>query len=124
MELLKVFLIAVAGVMLLMLSVQLFARWRAKRLVGKELTEFGKNVVVYFYSPSCGACQRMNPVIDELSKKVKVKKVDVSNREGLQIASQLGVLGTPTTVVVKDGKVKRAFLGFKKAENILQEVKA
>ena len=124
MELLKVFLIAVAGVILLMLSVQLFARWRAKKLVGKELTEFGKNVVVYFYSPSCGACQRMNPVIDELSKKVKVKKVDVSNREGLQIASQLGVLGTPTTVVVKDGKVKRAFLGFKKAENILQEVKA
>ncbi|EDP74520.1 thioredoxin family protein [Hydrogenivirga sp. 128-5-R1-1] len=124
MELLNIFLIAVAGVMLLMLSVQLFARWRAKKLVGKELTKFGRNVVVYFYSPNCGACHRMNPVIDELSKKVKVKKVDVSNREGLQVASQLGVLGTPTTVVVKDGKVKKAFLGFKKAENILQEVKA
>ncbi len=122
MELIKVFLIALAGVMLLMLSVQLFARWRAKKLVGKEFSKFGKNVVVYFYSPSCGACVRMNPVIDDLSKKVRVKKVNVSDKEGLQIASQLGVLGTPTTVVVKDGRVKKAFLGFQKKENILQEV--
>jgi len=123
MELLKVFLLALAGVLGLMFSAQLFARWRAKKLVGKELKDFGKNVVVYFYSPNCGACHRMNPVIDELSKKVKVKKVDVSDKEGLQIASRLGVLGTPTTVVVREGKVKKAFLGFKKAENILQEVK-
>ncbi len=122
MELIKVFLIALAGVMLLMLSVQLFARWRAKKLVGKEFSKFGKNVVVYFYSPSCGACVRMNPVIDDLSKNVRVKKVNVSDKEGLQIASQLGVLGTPTTVVVKDGRVKKAFLGFQKKENILQEV--
>ncbi len=122
MELIKVFLIALAGVMLLMLSVQLFARWRAKKLVGKEFSKFGKNVVVYFYSPNCGACVRMNPVIEEISKKVRVKKVNVSDKEGLHIASQLGVLGTPTTVVVKEGKVKKAFLGFQKKENILQEV--
>ncbi len=123
MEFLKLFFIAVVGVLLLMLAVQLFARWRARKLVGKELREFGRNVVVYFYSPNCGACQRMNPVIDELSRKVKVKKVDVSNREGLKIASQLGVLGTPTTVVVRDGKVKKAFLGFQRKENILKEVR-
>ncbi|WP_457601492.1 thioredoxin family protein [Hydrogenivirga sp.] len=123
MELLKVFLIALAGVFALMLGAQLFARWRAKKLVGREFRKFGRDAVVYFYSPNCGACQRMNPVIEELSKKVKVKKVDVSNKEGLQVASQLGVLGTPTTVVVRNGRVHKAFLGFQKGENILEEVK-
>jgi thioredoxin 1 len=122
MELLKVFLIALAGVLLLMLGLQFFARWKAGRSVGKEFTKYGKNVVLYFYSPNCGACQRMNPVIENLSKKVRVKKIDVSEKEGLLVARELGILGTPTTVVVKGGKVIKVFFGVQKESKILEEV--
>lgn len=122
-EFVKYFLLAVAVVILFMFLVQLFARWKAKRLEGKDLKEFGRNVILYFYSPSCGACRRMEPEVEALSKKAKVKKIDVSNVEGLNLARKLGILGTPTTVVVKNGKVAKVFMGIQKAEKILQEVK-
>ncbi|NPA41468.1 MAG: thioredoxin family protein [Aquificae bacterium] len=122
MELLKVFLIALAGVITLMFLLQLFARWKAGRSVGKEFTKFGRDVVLYFYSPSCGACQRMNPVIDKLSKKVRVKKIDVSKKEGLWVAKELGILGTPTTVIIEKGKVAKVLFGIQKEDKLLKEV--
>jgi len=122
MEILKVFIIALLGVLLLMLSLQFFARWRASKSVGKEFSRFGKNVVLYFYSPNCGACQRMNPVIDRLAKKIKLKKVDVSKREGLLVAKELGILGTPTTVVIKGGKVAKVLFGIQKEDKLIKEV--
>ncbi len=123
MELLKIFLITVGGVILFMSIAQLFVRWRTKKMVGKEITRFGKNVILYFYSPGCGACVKMEPIINSLSKKVKVKKVNVSEKEGLAVARELGILGTPTTVVIKDGKVQNVFVGFQKEERILKEVR-
>ena len=122
MELLKIFLIAVTGVMVGMLGLQLFARWKSKRMEGREIKGFGKNIVLYFYSPGCGVCKKMEPVVESISRKVKIRKIDVSQKDGLQVARELGVLGTPTTVVVRDGKVAKVFLGYQKEERILKEV--
>jgi len=123
MEFLKVFLIGVGGTLLVMFGLQMLARWKTKKLVGKEVPRgLGKEGILYFYSPSCGACRRMEPVIENLSKKVRVKRVDVSQREGLELARRLGILGTPTTIVLKEGKVKKVFLGFQKEDKLLQEV--
>ncbi len=125
MELLKIFLIGVVVTIAVMFGLQLFARWRTKKLVGREVPrKFGKEGILYFYSPSCGVCRRMEPVIDSLSGKVKVKKVDVSQREGLRLARDFGILGTPTTVVFKGGKVVKVFLGFQREEKLLQEVRS
>ncbi len=122
MELLKIFLIAVTGVMVGMLGLQLFARWKSKRMEGREIKGFGKNIVLYFYSPGCGVCKKMEPVVESISRKVKIRKIDVSQKDGLQVARELGILGTPTTVVVRDGKVAKVFLGYQKEERILKEV--
>ena len=125
MELLKIFLIGVVVTIATMFGLQLFARWRTKKLVGREVPrKFGKEGILYFYSPSCGVCKRMEPVIDSLSGKVKVKKVDVSQKEGLRLARDFGILGTPTTVVFKGGKVVKVFLGFQREEKLLQEVRS
>ncbi len=125
MEILKIFLIGVAGTLAVMAGLQLFARWKTGKLVGKEVPrKLGREGILYFYSPKCGVCIRMEPVIESIAKKVRVKRIDVSKREGLEIARQLGVLGTPTTVVVKDGRVKKVFLGFQKEDKILKEVQA
>ncbi len=123
MELLKVFLVALGGVLLLMIVLQAFARWKASRAVGREFSRFGKNVILYFYSPSCGACKKMEPVIEKLSKRVKVKRIDVSTSEGLLVARELGVLGTPTTVVVENGKVSKVLFGVQKEDKLLEEVR-
>ncbi len=125
MELLKIFLIGVAGTVAVMFGLQLFARWKTKKMVGKEVPKkFGKEGILYFYSPSCGVCRRMEPVIDSLSGKVSVRKVDVSQREGLRLARDFGILGTPTTVIFKGGKVVKVLLGFQREEKLLQEVRS
>ncbi len=125
MELLKIFLIGVAGTIAFMFGLQLFARWRTKRIVGREIPrKFGREGILYFYSPRCGVCRRMEPVIESISGKVKVRRVDVSQRDGLELARSFGILGTPTTVVFKEGKVKKVFLGFQKEEKLLQEVRS
>ena len=123
MEILKIFLIGVTATVLFMFGLQLFVRWKAGRMVGKELKGFGKEVILYFYSPNCGACKRMDPVIETLSRKARVKRVNVGEKEGLEIARELGVMGTPTTVVVKDGRIKKVFVGFQSEDKILKEVK-
>jgi len=123
MEILKIFLIGVAATVLVMFGLQLLVRWKAGRMVGREVRGFGNEAILYFYSPNCGACKKMNPVIETLSKKARVKRVDVSDRKGLEMAKEFGVMGTPTTVVVKEGKIKKVFVGFQSEDKILKEVK-
>jgi len=57
------------GAFLLIKSLHLFVRWKAGKLVGREVTEFGRNAVVYFYSPGCKACIKMEPVMKSIAKK-------------------------------------------------------
>jgi thioredoxin 1 len=65
----------------------------------------------------------MEPQVEKLSQAVEVKKIDVFSEEGQSIAKSLGVMATPTTVVVKDGKVQKTFVGVVSADRILQEFK-
>ncbi len=118
-------LILLAGVgvgIFIVISLHTLVRWKARRLVGKEITDFGKNIILYFYSPGCKACMKMEPVMKSVAKKTRVRKIDISDKEGLRTARKLGVWGTPTTVIVKDGKVKSVFVGYRSEEKILREV--
>ncbi len=104
---------------------------RAKFRKGKSVPEFGgeigrairesKKVMLYFYSPTCSACKVQTPIIDKLisssNGKTKIFKIDVS--KDVNIALKLGVIGTPSTVVIEDGKIKEFFVGVK-SENILR----
>jgi thioredoxin 1 len=82
-----------------------------------------KDGVLYFYSQRCGACKAMEPQVEKLSQGLEVKKIDVFSEEGQKIAKGLGVMATPTTLVVKDGKVQKSFVGVVSADRILQEFK-
>jgi len=122
MDYLLILLAGVGGGFLLIVFFQLFVRWRAGRLVGKEITDFGKDVVIYFYTPGCKACVKMEPVIKSLARKTRLRKIDISNDEGLRVARRLGIWGTPTTVVVRNGRVKSVLVGYKSEKKILREV--
>jgi thioredoxin 1 len=54
---------------------------------------------------------------------LEVKRIDVFSEEGQKIAKSLGVMATPTTVVVKNGKVQKTFVGIVSADRILEEFK-
>ncbi|MEJ7555267.1 MAG: thioredoxin family protein [Aquificaceae bacterium] len=104
-----------------MLSLRLYANLRSKKMQGRKI-DLITDGVVYFYSERCGACKLMKPEIERLKEKIKVLEFDVGKPEGFQKAQELGIVATPTTLVVKDGIIKKAFVGVVKHQRILQEV--
>lgn len=102
------------------ISLRLLATYKMRKLKGATLNEFknDKKLILYFYSENCGACKVMAPIIDSI-KEVKVKKIDVFSKEGAKLVQELGIMGTPATVLIEKGNVVNAFIGVKKKEDIL-----
>lgn len=83
-------------------------------------------VLVDFWSPSCGPCLAMGPVVDELADEfdgtAKVVKVNV--HEAPQAAAQYGVTAIPYFVVVDNGEVKDQMTGLRHKEELRSRLKA
>ncbi|MEN3037582.1 MAG: thioredoxin family protein [Candidatus Kryptonium sp.] len=119
------------GIILFFILLNLSVVLRAKLRKGKYIPEIGgeigraikngERVMLYFYSPTCSACKVQTPIIDKLinsaSGKTKIFKVDVSR--DINVALKLGVMGTPSTVIIENSKIKEFFVGVK-SENILR----
>lgn len=74
----------------------------------------GEKLLLYFYSPSCGACKAMTPVIDDMKKNNKnVYKINLAKESERKIGQIFGVMGTPATVLVDDSKIDQFILGAK-----------
>jgi len=67
--------------------------------------------LIYFYSARCMACQDMSPVIDELvAKHPNVIKLNVT--EMPDFARGVGLVATPASVLVKNGKAVKILAGY------------
>jgi len=79
----------------------------------REVRAAGYPALVEFWSPSCGHCIGMAPVLDELARelagRVKVAKLDVTANP--KTASVFGVTGTPTFVLFRGGREAARFVG-------------
>lgn len=53
----------------------------------------------------------MEPTIEKISKEVKVYRINVNTEEGEKLAKEFGILGTPTILVVKEGKIRDVIIG-------------
>lgn len=79
--------------------------------------------LVYFFSEHCPPCREMTPIVDRLAgERDRIYKVDVTERRG--VARLFGVRATPTTFVVKDGRIVRTLLGAKRREALLRALDA
>lgn len=63
-------------------------------------------VLIDYYAPWCLPCQKMEPMLDELSKEYKNKArfIRLNIDENKQLATQLNVGGIPILKIFKDGK--------------------
>lgn len=102
---------------------------KAQRSKGKEvdISIFDDNIqtllksnksILYFYTPTCGACKSQTPIIDKLDKETNaVGKIDLSiNRDA---AKEFGIMGTPSTAIMSGNRISEIFVGLKK-ENFLK----
>jgi thioredoxin 1 len=110
----NVFLVALAAVVGLVLLLQVTVRLRARAMRGKPVPRLpgrtgerlsrASRALVYFFSPSCGACRPLTPRFQEMSRRnSSVFVVDVFQETAL--ARGLHVMGTPSVVEIADGKI-------------------
>lgn len=78
-----------------------------------EVIESPAPVLVEFYSPMCGHCQKMAKVLDalsgELAGAVRVAKVNVL--ENAATPEAYGVSGLPAFFLIKSGEISSRALG-------------
>lgn len=74
-----------------------------------SIRERGK-ALLYFYSPHCGPCRSMTPVIDRLAgERDNVFKFDVGR--DMAVARQFQVMATPTVVLASRQGIEKVILG-------------
>lgn len=67
--------------------------------------------LVFFEAPRCPACKQLRPVVESLASEHKVPVCWLNVREFPQIAMDMRIMGTPTLVLVLDGKIQAVRLG-------------
>ena len=88
--------------------------------LGKKIQK-GEKLLLYFYSPSCGACKTMTPVVEEMmDKKDNVYKINLA--KDYNIGKIFGIMGTPATIVVNESKIDQYILGARSKQFLLELV--
>jgi thioredoxin 1 len=66
-----------------------------------------KPVLVYFFAAWCGPCQMMSPLVESLAQEIGDKAVigKVDAEIEVDLASQYDVVGIPTFLLFKNGKI-------------------
>ena len=79
----------------------------------KEVLQANDLVMVDFWAAWCGPCRMVSPIIDELAKEYagKVKVVKLNTDENPEIAGRYQIMGIPTIMFFKDGKVVDKLVG-------------
>lgn len=103
---------------------QLHPRVVARRMLGRQVPEPSPEVgsgarLYYFWSPHCGMCRGMTPLIERL-RATRSNLIQINVVESPQLARSFGIAATPTLVLVRDGLVKKVLLGAQSETRILE----
>lgn len=74
-------------------------------------------VLLDFYADWCGPCKMMAPIIEEMAKKVTIKRIDVDAEPAL--AQKHGVMSIPTLILLKDDQPVKQWVGYQSKETLL-----
>ena len=84
-----------------------------------------RTALLDFWSPRCGPCRMLGPVIEAISEEVPadvlVAKVDADQEPGL--AQRFGIMAIPTVIAFRDGQEVRRTVGLTSKEALLDLLK-
>ena len=86
----------------------------------REVMESEQPVLLDFWSPRCGPCRAVLPIVDEIAGEnpnIKVAKVNVEEQP--ELAMQFKIRSVPTLMVMQDGEIKNKSIGAKNKGSIL-----
>ena len=65
----------------------------------------------YFSAKWCAPCKQLAPIMEEVSKTIPVKKIDVDSES--ELANSYGIRSVPTVILMKDGSEFKRIIGVK-----------
>lgn len=86
----------------------------------KLVLESNELVLVDFYAIWCGPCRMLSPILDEISTRIPVYKINTDNEP--ELAKEYGIMSIPCVIAFKDGKEISRMIGLKSKEEILQMI--
>lgn len=85
-----------------------------------EVLNSHKPVLLDFWAPWCGPCRLVAPIVEEIAREradIKVGKINVDDQP--ELANLFRIMGVPTLVVMKNGKLVNRSTGAKSKKDIL-----
>ena len=76
------------------------------------------NYLVDFYADWCGPCKMLTPVLEEVSDKINIVKVDIDKFP--KLTENYRIMSVPTLIFFKDGKKIKEEVGFQTEEELLE----
>jgi thioredoxin 1 len=91
-----------------------------------EVLRAGQPVVLDVWSPGCGPCAMMDPIVMDLASAYqgRVKVAELNAGEAPGTAARLGVMGTPTVLFFKGGREVHRVVGFVGSRYLREVVEA
>jgi thioredoxin 1 len=109
------------------LFIQLLPYIKAKEIQGRQIPDLSDafseqqlkqpQLLLYFWSPRCSMCRSMTPIIDKLAQE-REDVISINAAENIDLAKRFKVMGTPTLVLLNQGKVDKVLLGAKSEKTI------
>lgn len=92
----------------------------------REVARSELPVVLDVWSPGCGPCRMMEPVVMDLASEYqgRVKVAELNAAEASRSAARLGVMGTPTVLFLRNGREVHRVVGFVGARYLREVVEA